>query len=185
MSEIAPKEYKLKTGEKVIIRTAVLDDAKDLLENAHIILAEDLFNIRTIDEFEMTVEKECEWIRQHIDHPAQIVIVAEVGGSMVGMLNFKNDPHKRLTHVGSLSMSVRPEFRRKGVGTALLQSVIDWAKENPVIEKVAFGVFATNQPAIGLYKKMGFLQEGREIRAVKIADGKYVDMILMYSFVKN
>lgn len=71
------------------------------------------------------------------------------------------------------------------IGTALLQSVIDWAKENPVIEKVALGVLATNQPAIGLYKKMGFLQEGREIRAVKIADGKYVDMILMYSFVKN
>jgi len=101
------------------------------------------------------------------------------------MLNLENDSRKRLAHVGSLAMSVQPKSRKKGVGTALLQSVMDWAKENPVIEKVTLEVFATNQPAIGLYKKIGFLEEGQKIRGVKITDAKYVDLIVMYRFVKD
>jgi len=185
MSKIAAREYKLKTGEKIVIRTAVLDDAPAILEHARIILAEDLYNVGTLDEFKLTVEKEREWIQQHIDHPAQIVLVAELGGSIVGILNLENGSRQRLSHVGSFGMSVQPEFREKGIGTALLQSLIRWAKENPVIEKVTLAVFATNRPAIDLYKKMGFLEEGRRVRGIKIADGKYVDDILMYRFVKD
>lgn len=185
MSKTAPKEYKLKTGEKVIIRTAVPDDAQALLEHACIILADDLYNVSTLDEFQKTVEEEKQWIQQHIDHPAQVVLVAELGDSIVGILGFENGSRKRLAHQGILHTSVRAEFRCRGIGTALLQSLIDWAEENPVIEKVALSVFATNQPAIGLYTKTGFLEEGRRIREIKVADEKYVDDILMYRFVKD
>jgi len=73
----------------------------------------------------------------------------------------------------------------EGVGTALLKSLIGWAKENHVIEKVTLEVFVTNEAAIRLYRKMGFLEEGRRVRHVKIADGKYVDVIVMYVFVKD
>ena len=185
MSEVTPKEYRLKTGEKVTVRTAVSDDAPAILEHARIILAEDLYNVSMLDEFQKTIVEEKQWIQQHIDHPAQIVLVAELGGSIVGILNLENGSRQRLSHVGSFGMSVQPVFREKGIGTALLQSLIRWAKENPVIEKLTLGVFATNQPAICLYKKMGFLEEGRQIRGIKIADGKYVDDILMYRFVKD
>lgn len=150
----------MKTGEKLIIRTAVADDAEALLEHAHIILVEDLYNITTLDEFEMTVKKEREWIQAHFDNPAHIILLAEINGSLVGLLHFENSSRKRLSHRGSLHMSVRPESRRKGIGTALLQSLIAWAKEHPVIEKLTLAVFATNQPAISLYKKMGFVEEG-------------------------
>jgi len=42
-----------------------------------------------------------------------------------------------------------------------------------------------NQPAIALRKKLGFLEEGRRIREIKIAGEKYVDDLLMYRFVKD
>jgi len=71
------------------------------------------------------------------------------------------------------------------VRTALVQSLIGWTKENPAIEKVTLEVFATNEVAIGLYKKSGFLEEGRRLRHVKIADEKYVDVILMSRFVND
>ncbi len=183
MSEINPTEYELKTGERLVIRTAVPDDAEVLLENTRMILVEGLFYIREADEFEISVEEEREWIQQRLDNPAQIIIVAEVGGSIVGMLNLKNRDRRKLAHVGSVGIMILPEFRKKGVGTALLKSAICWAKENPVIEKITLGVFATNETAISLYEKMGFEQEGREIQAIKTADGKYVDTILMYRFV--
>ncbi|MCO7126428.1 GNAT family N-acetyltransferase [Sporolactobacillus shoreicorticis] len=39
--------------------------------------------------------------------------------------------------------------------------MIEWAKANPLIEKVASGVFSTNEAAIHLYKSMGFMEDGR------------------------
>ena len=185
MSKIAPKEYKLKTGENLIIRTAKPDDAQALLEHARTILAEDLYNITTVDEFKMTAEKEREWIQAHFDNPAHIVLLAEVNGSLTGLLHFENGSRKRLAHKGTLHMSIQPEARGKGIGTALLQSLIAWAKENPVIEKLTLTVFAANQPAISLYKKMGFIEEGRRIQGIKVGDAKYVDEILMSRFVKD
>jgi RimJ/RimL family protein N-acetyltransferase len=185
MSKTGPKEYKLTTGETVIIRTAVPDDAQALLEYVHVIFVEDLYNVTTLDEFKKTVEEERKWLKAHYDEPAHIALVAEVNGSLVGFLGFENGSRKRLAHQGTLHMSVQPQFRGKGIGTALLQSLIDWAEENPTIEKLCLVVFATNKPAIGLYKKLGFLEEGHRVRQVKIADGKYVDVILMYKFVKD
>ncbi|MHC4464030.1 MAG: GNAT family N-acetyltransferase [Planctomycetota bacterium] len=185
MGQIKPKEYELKTGEKLTVRAAVPDDAPALIEQAHIILTEDLYNITTFEEFEMTVEKEREWIQEHIDHPARIVLVAELAGSIAGGLGFENSSRKRLEHHGILHMGVHPQFRDKGVGTALVQSLIDWAKQNPIVEKLCLIVFATNEPAIRLYKKMGFLEEGRRLRHVTIADGEYVDAILMARFVED
>ena len=185
MGQIKPKEYELRTGEKLIVRTTVPDDAKALLEYADIIFTEDLYNITTREEFDKGVEEEREWIQEHYDKPAHLTLTAEVNGPLVGFLGFENGSRKRLTHQGILHMSVHPQFRNKGVGAALLKSLLDWAKENPVIEKIALEVFAANQPAIGLYKKLGFLEEGRRVRHVKIADGKYIDVILMYRFVKD
>ncbi|MHC4388942.1 MAG: GNAT family N-acetyltransferase [Planctomycetota bacterium] len=184
MSQIEPKEHELKTGEKLLVRAAVPEDAEALLEHARVILTEDLYNVTTLEEFDMTVEKEREWIQKHIDHPAQIVLAAELGGCIVGGLGLENHSRKRLQHYGTLHMGVHPQHRGKGVGTALLQSLIDWAKGNPTIEKLCLMVFATNQPAIGFYRRMGFVEEGRRARHVRIADGGYVDVILMARFVK-
>jgi RimJ/RimL family protein N-acetyltransferase len=65
----------------------------------------------------------------------------------------------------------------------LLQVLLEWAEKNPLIEKVSLGVFATNHRAISLYKKMGFIEEGRKINEFKFDDNEYVDDILMYKLV--
>jgi len=62
--------------------------------------------------------------------------------------------------------------------------VIAWAQDNAVIEKLAFGVFPGNETALGLYRKMGFIEEGRKVKEVKFGPSKYKDCILTYRFVK-
>ena len=52
------------------------------------------------------------------------------------------------------------------------------------IEKVILNVLDTNTRAIKLYKELGFTEEGRQIKAVKQADGEYADMIQMYFLTK-
>jgi len=74
-------------------------------------------------------------------------------------------------------MSCHPECRRIGLGTALLERALDWAR-SVGIRKMNLEVFASNSGAIALYRKMGFEEEGRR-RGEFIIDGVPVDGILM------
>jgi RimJ/RimL family protein N-acetyltransferase len=66
----------------------------------------------------------------------------------------------------------------------LLQTLIDWAEANPLIEKIGLAVFANNEAAIRLYRKLGFMEEGRRPREMKLGPGQYVDDVLMCRLVK-
>ena len=48
------------------------------------------------------------------------------------------------------------------------------------IEKVFLNVFSTNKRAIKLYEKLGFVEEGRHLKAIKQLTGEYIDLIQMY-----
>ena len=75
------------------------------------------------------------------------------------------------------------DWRGQGVGTALLETFLQWAAENPLIEKISLDVFATNEKAIGLYKKLGFIEAGLKPREIKRGPGQYVDALSMFRFV--
>ncbi len=177
--------YRLRDGRDILIRPARVEDAEQLLNHARIIIAEDLYNITTLEEFKQTVEEERKWISKHISERGYALLVAELDGAIVGLIGFENSSRRRLAHRGTLHMSVHPAHRRKGVGTALLKSLLAWAASNPVIEKVKLRVFASNTPAVRLYQKMGFAEEGRRMKEVKLGPGRYADEILMYKFVKD
>jgi ribosomal protein S18 acetylase RimI-like enzyme len=185
MSKIVSEQVELKTGEEMIIRSAVADDAEKLLENAKVIFAEDSGFVTRIEEFNTTVEQQRKLIREHNENPGRVILIAEVDGIIAGSLWLRNSSRKRLEHRGILNLSIQPQYRRCGIATALLEALFRWARKNPIVEKLALAVFTTNVPAITLYKKNGFIEEGRRIKEVKMADGQYVDDILMYKLVKE
>ncbi len=74
-------------------------------------------------------------------------------------------------------------WHARGVGTALIETALDWATENRVIDKVKLEAVATNRHALALYRNLGFLEEGRLLHEFKKADGAYLDGVLMYRFV--
>ncbi len=177
--------HRLKTGEAATIRSAVPDDAPALLAHGRAVVNESEFVLMHPDEFTFTEEQERDWIRQYHDDSGRLLLVAEVSGSLVGVLFFESTPRRRLAHRGTLHMSVSREWRGQGIGTALLRSLIAWAEPHPTIEKLSLEVFSTNATAIGLYRKLGFIEEGRQPREIKLGPEKYVDSILMYRFVKS
>jgi RimJ/RimL family protein N-acetyltransferase len=183
MGVISPRPIELKQGGSFLVRSATLGDAGVLIEHAKAVLAEGLFGVSQADEFTFTLEQERDWIRQHNESPGDLVLVGEVSGSVVALLFFESGPRKRQAHRGSLHMSVERAWRGKGVGEGLLHALMDWAKENPLIEKVGLSVLSSNTRAIGLYKKLGFIEEGKRPREIKMGPGEYVDEILMFRFV--
>jgi len=182
MSKIAEKEFRLKDGQVVIIRTAFPADAAKLLKHVYAIFAEAEFTLSTLEDFHNTEEQEASWLQKNLDDPGKLVIVAEREGQIIGMLDFHNGERKRIAHLGELGMSVNYAWRKRGIGRALLSTLILWAQQHPFIEKVCLEVFATNTGAIALYTSLGFEEEGRLRKDIKLGPGAYVDTLRMARF---
>jgi RimJ/RimL family protein N-acetyltransferase len=74
------------------------------------------------------------------------------------------------------------KFRGLGIGLAMMDYLIEWARKQEGLEKISLTVFSTNKPAINLYQKFGFKIEGISRKQYKI-EGKYVDDIIMGKFL--
>ncbi|HKF38790.1 MAG TPA: GNAT family N-acetyltransferase, partial [Ktedonobacteraceae bacterium] len=184
MSAIPDTTTRLKDGTTITIRTARPEDARRLLDHARAAFAEGEFLLSTLDDFRMTEEQETAWLQANLDDPSNLVIVAEYEGRITGMLDFHSEKRKRVRHHGELGMSVNRAWRDRGVGRALLRTLIAWAEQHPVLEKLCLQVFATNTRAIALYSSLGFEEEGRQVRDIKLESGEYVDVLMMALFVK-
>jgi RimJ/RimL family protein N-acetyltransferase len=101
-------------------------------------------------------------------------IVAAAGDQIVGMIHTEVSRHG----FGELGMLVDREWRGCGVGSALLQATIDWARDQG-LHKLCLEVFAHNAAAIGLYRKSGFVEEGHRVRHYRRASGELWDSIVM------
>ena len=86
-------------------------------------------------------------------------LVAEVGGRIAGNLMVHRRRGRYEGHVGEVSIALRRDFRRLGLGRALMETAVDWARAVGVA-KLTLGVFPDNAPAVGLYRAVGFVEEG-------------------------
>lgn len=105
----------------------------------------------------------------------QIVAVAD--GAVVGWCNVPPASRAVSAHVGDLFMALLPEFRGKGFGEGLLRRAVQ-AADAFGFRRLELGVFATNNAAAALYRKVGFVEEGTRRMAILI-DGIYHDEIIM------
>lgn len=90
--------------------------------------------------------------------------VAEVNGEMAGFIDLW--VIRDFCHGGKLSyiqnLYVAPKYRRQGVGSKLLQKIIDRAEEKGVLEIHVVTGF-DNEPAIRLYKRYGLTKESLQL----------------------
>jgi len=105
-------------------------------------------------------------------------LVACVEGEIVGMLSLHVSSRLRRAHVGDLGMAVHDKWAGKGVGTALMKAGIDLADKWFNLARLELTVYTDNQPALRLYKKLGFEIEGTH-RKYAFRDGGYVDAYTM------
>ena len=109
--------------------------------------------------------------------PNAAVFVAEAEEGIVGRLSLGRDPHPASVHVADLGLMVARSHRRRGIGRALLEQAVDWARASGV-SKLELHVFPHNEPALALYESFGFEREGFRRRHYR-RSGELVDAILM------
>jgi RimJ/RimL family protein N-acetyltransferase len=79
---------------------------------------------------------------------------------------------------GEIGMMVSADWRGKGVGTALVAAAVDWARARG-LHKLTLSVFPQNEAAVALYRKFGFVDEGRRSKHIRRANGELWDLIDM------
>ena len=99
---------------------------------------------------------------------------AVVDGELVGQLAVIKSGHG----YGEIGMMVVREWRGRGVGTALMEAAIAYAREQG-LHKLTLSVFAHNEAAIALYRKCGFVEEGRRVKHYRRRSGELFDSVEM------
>ena len=70
------------------------------------------------------------------------------------------------------------EERGHGYGTEAVRLLLDFAFKDLNLHRVYLRVFVTNEAALRVYEKVGFVREG-VLREAAYIDGKYVDVAVL------
>jgi len=177
--------YYAKNGQVFQIRKPIEQDAEAIISYSKKVFASTDQVLNTLEEYTITVENEKTWISSFNQNPDALVLVADMNSEIVGLLFFVPNTRIKNRHSGEFGVSVHPEFQGLGIGKYLVETLLSWAVVNPKIEKIYLQVFDTNTNAIALYKKLGFIEEGRHIKAARQPDGRYVDVLQMYRWINK
>jgi RimJ/RimL family protein N-acetyltransferase len=101
--------------------------------------------------------------------------VAVAGDEIVGILHVQPSGHG----YAEIGMLVAREWRGRGVGSALMQAGVEWTRERGGIHKLSLSVFSHNAAGIALYKKFGFVEEGRRVKHYRRQSGELYDSVEM------
>ncbi|MCP5456048.1 MAG: GNAT family N-acetyltransferase [Thermotogae bacterium] len=167
-------EIKLKNGKKLVMRSALVSDAEDMIDYFNHVAGETDNLTFGNGEFELSLEDERNKIKQSNNSTAKIIYNGFTDGKLVANLTFTKPRRKRLSHKGEFGITVRKDYWNIGVARAMLNNLIENAKFTGNISKINLKVREDNLRAIKLYEKLGFQREGTERRSFYI-NGKFYD----------
>ena len=167
-------KHELKNGRVLWIREVTVEDARALLDYVQAISGESDFLSFGPGEFELTEPEEVEFIRKCLAADNQLYILGLIDETIVATLTFSAGSRPRLRHSGEFGMSVRKQYWGLGIGSLMLDTLIDWARRSQIVKKINLRVRTDNQRAIRLYEGKGFVQEGT-IRKAILLGGTYYD----------
>ena len=114
-------------------------------------------------------------IRQVLRDPTTFAgFVADDDGRVVGSIGLHLAPYG----VVSLGMAILDGYRSMGIGTRLLERGVAWARQVGA-HKITLETWPHNERAIGLYRKMGFVDEGRLLKHYRRRNGELWDAVVM------
>lgn len=87
---------------------------------------------------------------------------------IVGHIDLNSGNLASRQHRARLGMGIEQPFRAQGWGRKLMETALTWARDQPGLEWIDLGVFGHNLPALKLYQKLGFSEEGRTVDAYRV-----------------
>jgi L-amino acid N-acyltransferase YncA len=115
--------------------------------------------------------------------PGRTVVATAPDGTVLGTANMYANRGGPGSHVASASFMVDPQAAGRGVGRALGENVIDWARESGFRAIQFNAVVETNTPAVTLWRSLGFEVLTSVPEAFDHPKHGYVGLLIMHRFL--
>lgn len=115
-----------------------------------------------------TVEEEAAYLKSQENSRDRVTFLAKEHGKIIGDASLERLP-RRMKHRGDVGIAVTKEYWNRGVGTLLLNEILQFAKEND-FEVLELQVRCDNVAAIRLYEKFGFRKFGTQEAFFKMGE---------------
>ena len=155
-------------ADRLVIRPAKIDDAELIIEclnqaggeSDNLMFGEDGFS-------HMTIEQECAYIASMTGRSA--LLLGFIGKDLAAIASLEGKSRERAAHRAGLVITVRQKFWHRGVGTQMMNHLLDHARQHN-ISVIETHVRSDNASAISLYEKMGFERIGTYRHFFRIGD---------------
>ena len=164
---------------ELLIREAEPGDAVELVTFLNRVSLETDFTSLDRDGILLTSEEMEIFLNKQASSDNQITLLAFLNGKIAGIVNITADQRKRVRHIGDLFIVIGKKYWNNGLGSFLLEEVVEWAQASGILRRLQLTVQTRNQVAVHLYQKHGFVIEGRQERGAYIEEGDFIDVYLM------
>ena len=149
---------KVRSKSKVAIRAALPNDRERLRKIVvEAYLPDWSWWVREVGGKERARPDLMSYVSEFLRDREKRIFVAEEGEEIVGFCGAAK--YSRGTGTIGYGVAVLPQFRRRGAGSILLRTALDWLKKSGVrlvtLEEATFGFENKDSPAILLYKSLG------------------------------
>lgn len=169
-----------KTNQPFLIRYLDVGDTQILLDYINTLSKEQTF-IRFQGE-QLSIEEEQQFVDKNISGIQKgraVQLLAFSDSKLIGVSGV-NMMEKVEKHNGLFGISLAKEFRSEGIGTILMEKVLEESENNlEGLKIIILTMFGTNDVAKKLYEKMGFIEYGRLPEGIIFKD-QFVDYVYMY-----
>jgi len=118
-----------------------------------------------------------------IGPPGRTVVATDGAGVVAGTANMYANRGGPGSHVASASFMVDPDRAGQGVGRALGEQVIEWARESGFRAIQFNAVVETNDAAVALWRSLGFEVLATVPEAFEHPRHGYVGLLIMHRFL--
>lgn len=170
-----PKETTLRDGTRITVKPLEEGDADLLLRYFLDLPEEDRYFLKDDVTSPALIEQ---WARE-LDYDRALPLIALDDGRMVAEAVLVRRRGNARSHIGEVRVTVLPEFRGRGLGTALIRHLCDIA-DDAGLERVMFEIVADQEAeALKAAEWMGFLRVGTIEGGARDQQGHAHDIILL------
>ena len=175
-----PKNISLDDGTPVTLRPLLKTDEAGLVEYFSNIPPEDRLCLKDDVTDPKVIEN---WIYE-INYDTLLSIIALHDGKIVGDATLHFNPIGWTRHQAELRLTTSVQFRVRGLGTAMLQNLIDIATRLG-LEQIHLEIPPRLDKAFYLFEKLGFKEVANLQGFVKDLEGTESDLVLMVKYLQE
>lgn len=173
------KVVKLKNGRECQLRSGTESDGEAVLDNFILTHEETDYLLTYPDENSLDVMDERRYLKEKLESEREIEIIAVVGNEVAGTAGIEAiGKTYKVRHRADFGISIAKKFWGLGIGEALAKACIECAKAAGYVQ-LELNVVADNEKAMSLYKKLGFVEYGRNPKGFNSRTEGFQEIVYM------